>query len=165
MILELLSALVAEGYHPPSRKTANGVVLDKPGKAFNDSCTPFRIIVLLKTISKILELVMTVRLSAIARAKGLLHHNQYSSLLVLSSSDACLTLRHEMKSLQRPRSEVSTLFLDIKAGFNNINASTLRARLLASRVTFYMVDWVISFLSERPCTLVFQGSPKLSSPV
>jgi len=28
-----------------------------------------------------------------------------------------------------------------------------------------MVDWVSSFLSERTCTLVFQGSPNLSSPV
>jgi len=28
-----------------------------------------------------------------------------------------------------------------------------------------MVDWVSSFLSERTCTLVFQGSPNYSSPV
>jgi len=28
-----------------------------------------------------------------------------------------------------------------------------------------MVDWVSSFLSERTCTLVFQGSPNISSPV
>jgi len=28
-----------------------------------------------------------------------------------------------------------------------------------------MVNWVSSFLSERACTLVFQGSPNISSPV
>jgi len=33
IIRELLSPLVAFRYHPPSQKTANGVVLDKPGKA------------------------------------------------------------------------------------------------------------------------------------
>jgi len=66
---------VAFGYRPPSLKTANGVVLDKPGKASYDYPAYFRIIVLLKTISKILERIMTVRLSAIARYKGLLHHN------------------------------------------------------------------------------------------
>jgi len=60
---------------------------------------------------------------------------------------------------------VSTLFQDIKAGFDNGNASTLRARLLASRIPSYMVDWVSSFLSERTCTLLFQGSPNISSPV
>jgi len=165
ILLDLLSPLVAFGYHPPSLKTANGVVLDKPGKASYDPPASFRIIVLLKTISKIVERIMTVRLSAIARTKDLLHPNQCGSLPGLSSSDACLTLMHEVKTLHRPRLEVSTLFLDIKAGFDNVNASTLRARLLASRIPSYMVDWVSSFLSERTCTLVFQGSPNISSPV
>ena len=165
IILRLLSPLVTFGYHPPSVKNANGVVLDKPGKASYDSPASFRIIVLLKTISKILERVMTVRLSTIAKSKGLLHPNQCGSLPGLSSTDACLTLTHEIKTLQRSRLEVSTLFLDIKAGFDNVSASTLRARLLASHVPSYMVDWVSSFLSERTCTLVFQGSPNLSSPV
>jgi len=108
---------------------------------------------------------MTVRLSAIARSKGLLHPNQGGSLPGLSSSDACLTLMHKVKTLQRPRLDVSTLFLDIKAGFDNVNVSTARARLLASRIPSYLVDWVSSFLSERTCTLVFQGSPNISSPV
>jgi len=50
IIVELLSPLVAFGYHPPLLKTANGVVLDKPGKASYDSPASFRIIILLKTI-------------------------------------------------------------------------------------------------------------------
>ena len=165
ILLELLSPLVAFGYYPPSLKTANGVVLDKPGKASYDSPAPFRIIVLLKTIIKILERVMTGRLSAIARSRGLLHPNQCGSLPGLSSSNASLPLMHKVKTLQRLRVEVSTLFLDIKAGFDDVNASTLRARLLASHVPSYMVDWVSSFLSERTCTPVFQGSPNISSPV
>ena len=106
---------------------------------------------------------MTVRLSAIAKSRGLLHPNQCGSLPGLSLADACLALTHEIKTLQRPRLQVSTLFLDIKAGFDNVNASTLGARLLATHVPSYMVDWVSSFLSERTCTLVFQGSPNISS--
>jgi len=165
IILDLQSPLVAFGYHPPSLKTANGVVLDKPGKASNDSPASFRIIVLLKTISKILERVMTVGSSVIARSKGLLHPNPCGSLPGLSSSDSCLALTPAIRTLQRPRLKVSTLFLDIKAGFDNVNASTLRARLLAARIPPFMVDWVSSFLSERTCTLLFQGSPNICSPV
>jgi len=100
IILKLLSPLVAFGYHPTSLKTANGVVLDKPGTASYDSPTDFRIMVLLKTISQILEWIMTVRLSAIARSKALLHQNQCGSLPGLSSSDACLTLTHKVRTLQ-----------------------------------------------------------------
>jgi len=50
IILDLLSPLVAFGYHPPTLKTANGVVLDKSGKASYYSPSSVRIIVLLKTI-------------------------------------------------------------------------------------------------------------------
>jgi len=106
-----------------------------------------------------------VRLSAITRSNRLFHQNQCGSLPGLSSSDACLILTHEVRTLQRPRLKVSTLFLDIKAGFDNVNASTLRARPLSSHVPSYMVDWVSFFLSERTYTLLFQGSPNLSSPV
>jgi len=41
ILLELLSPLVAFGYHPPSLKIANGLVLDKPGKVSYDSPSPF----------------------------------------------------------------------------------------------------------------------------
>jgi len=60
IILELLSPMVAFGYHRRSLKTANGVVLDKSGKASYDSRASFRIILLPKTISKILARVITV---------------------------------------------------------------------------------------------------------
>jgi len=67
ILLDLLSPLIDLGYHPPSLKTANGVILDKPGKAFYHSPASFRIIVLLKTISKIAQRIITGRLSAIVR--------------------------------------------------------------------------------------------------
>jgi len=105
--------MVAFGYYLPSLKTANGVVLDKPGKATYDSHASFHIIVLLKTISKIFERVMTVRLSASAKSKGLLHSNQCGSLPGFSSAEACLALTHEIRTLHRPRLKGSTLFLDI----------------------------------------------------
>jgi len=108
---------------------------------------------------------MTVRLSTIAHSRGLLHPNQCSSLLGLSDFDTCLSLTHEIRTLQRPRLRVSTLFFAIKAGFDNVNASTLRVSLLAKRSPSYMVDWVSYFLSERTCTRVLQGSPNLPSPV
>ena len=75
ILLDLLSPLVTFGYHPPCLKHSNGLVLDKPCKPSYDTPASFRIIVLLKTISKILERVMTVRLSDMARKAGLLHPN------------------------------------------------------------------------------------------
>ena len=64
ILLDLLSPLVTFGYHPPCLKHANGIILDKPGKPSYDTPASFRIIVLLKTVSKILERVMTVSVTA-----------------------------------------------------------------------------------------------------
>ena len=75
LLLDLLSPLLAFGYHPTTLKHANGVVLDKPGKPSHDTPASFRIIVLLKTISKILERILTVRLTSLAREAGLLYPN------------------------------------------------------------------------------------------
>jgi len=161
IIVELLCHVVAFGCHLLSLKTANGVGIDKAGKAFSNFRASFCIIVLLKTISKIHKRVMKVRLSAIARFKGLVHLNHCGSLPGLSSSDACLALTPEVKVLQRPGLKVSSLFLDIKAGLDNVNASTLRARVMATHVQSYRVDCGSSILSERTCALVFEGSPNL----
>ena len=136
----LLVPLVAFGYHPPTLKHANGLVLDKPGKPSYDTPALFRIIVLLKTVSKILERVMTVRLMTLAASSGFLHPNQCGSLPGLSTSDAVATLTHKIRTLQCPRWKVPTLFLDIKAGFDNVNAGKLRARRLKHNTPSYLVD-------------------------
>ena len=167
LLLDLLAPLVAVGYHPTTLKHGNGVVLDKPGKPSYDSDTPasFRIIVPLKMVSKILERILTVRLTSLARQAGLLHSNQCGSLPGLSTSDAVATLTHEVRTLQRRLLKVSTLFVDIKAGFDNVNATKLRSLLLSRNIPSYMVDWVSSFLMGRKCTLVFQGAPNVPAPV
>ena len=147
LLLDLLAPLVAFGYYPTTLKHANGVVLDKPGKPSYDTPASFRIIVLLKTISKILERILTVRLTSLARQAGLLHPNQSGSLPGLSTSDAVATLTYEVRTLQRPLLKVSTLFLDMKAGFDKVNATKLRSLLLSRNIPSYMVDWVSSFLT------------------
>jgi len=92
-------------------------VLDKPGKPSYESPSSFRIIVLIRTVSKILERIIAARLLAAAQLRGLLHPNQCGSLPGLSTYDACLTLTNDVRTLQRPRLKVASLFLDIKAGF------------------------------------------------
>ena len=68
ILTDLLGPLLKSAYHPPSLKKANGIVLDKPGKPAYDLPASFRIIVLLQTVSKILERVVASRLSLVARA-------------------------------------------------------------------------------------------------
>jgi len=164
ILTDLLGPLPKFGYHPVSMKKANEIVLVKPGKTSYDSLASFRVIVLLQTVPKILERVMAFRLSFVASSFKLVHHNQCGSLPSLSSFDAPLSLVDTLSILQRPGLQISTLFLDIKHGFNNINASILCFSLKKAGVPHYMVLWIGLFLSQRTCRLLFQASPKSFSP-
>jgi len=108
---------------------------------------------------------MNSRLSCEARAPGLLNHHECSSLAGLSALDAVTTLTHEVKTLQMAGKQVSTLFLDIKWGFDNVHSSTLCGILRAKGVNQYLMSWTKSFLSGRSCRLLYQGSPKVFAPL
>ena len=165
LLTNLIGPILQYGHHPVSLKKANGIVLDKPGKASYDSPSSFRVIVRLETHSKIVERVTASRLSLLARACSLLHPHQTGSLPGLSTFDATATLSHEVRLLRRLDLRVSSLFLDIKGGFDNVNPSQLAAALRAKGVHRYVVAWVSSFLSNPKCRLLFQGSPKVFTPV
>jgi len=165
ILLQILSPLVSLGYHPALLKGANGVVLDKPGKLSYESHSSFRIIVLLRTVSKILERIIAARLLLAARSRGLIHPNKYGSLPGLSTYDACLTIMNYMEIVHRPRLKVSSLFLDVKPGFDNVNNPTLARILQEGGIPHYLVSWVASFLAEGSSTLVFHGAPGTPVPV
>ena len=84
ILLQILSPLVSLGYHVALPKGPNGVVLDKPGKPSHRSPSSFRIIVLLRTVSNILERIIAAHLLLAARSRGLIHPNQCGSLPGLS---------------------------------------------------------------------------------
>jgi len=107
LLTKLLSSRLHYGHHHISLKKANGIVLDKPGKASYDTPASFRVIVLLETFSKILERVIASGLSLLARHVGLLHPHQTGSLQGLSTFDATSNLTHEVRLLQRLGSKVS----------------------------------------------------------
>jgi len=141
------------------------VVLDKPGKSSYESPSSFRIIVLFHTFSKILEKMIAICLLTAVRLKGLFHPNQFGSLPGLSTYDACLSLTHDVRTLQRPCLKVASLFLDFKAGFDEVDNETLARILREHRIPPYLVSWVSSFLGELSCTLIFQGAPGTPAPV
>lgn len=111
----LLTPLVESGVHAKSLKAANGIVLPKPSKATYTDPASFRIIVLLETVSKILEWTMTFGRYDHAMASGLINPNQFGSLPGLLVDDAELALTHDIRTLQACKRKVSTFFLDIKS--------------------------------------------------
>jgi len=146
-------------------KKANSIVRDKPGKPDYSTPSSFRIIVLLETVSKILERLSARRLASATRSLGLLHPKQCGSLAAMGCFDAVATLTHEVRRLQAASFEVSILFLDVKAGFDNVCANKLVMILTRGGVSAHLPAWIKSFLSKRQSRLIFQGAPKVFCPV
>ena len=96
---------------------------------------------------------------------GLLNPNQCGSLPSLSSFNTSAALVNTVRTLQRPGRKVSSPFLDIKGGFDNVDADILCRDLRSKGVAHYLVAWIKSFLSDRSCRLLFQGSPRVFSHV
>ena len=134
LLPSLFTHLLTHGYHPLGMNKANGIVLDKPGKPDYRTSSSFRIIVLLETVSKILERLSALRLACATRSLDLLHPNQCGSLAALGCFDAVATLTHEVRLLQAASFKLSTLFLDVKGGFDNVCANKL-ANILTKGVS------------------------------
>ena len=156
----LLRPFVHRGYHPKSQKIAEGVVLDKPGKADYDTPASYRLIVLLETLSKIVERLIANRLSAQARELGLIHNNQCGSVAGVSAFHAVSSLNHEVVITQKLRLKASTIFLDIKGRFDTVRPAALTEYLRRKSVSPYITAWVRSFLCNRSCRLTFQGAQR-----
>ena len=166
LLPSLFTPLITHGYYPLAMKKANGIVLDKPGKPDYRTPASFRIIVLLETVSKILkDFLLFVSPLPPARSLGLLHPNPCGSLAGLGCFDPVATLTHAVRLLQAASFKVSTLFLDVKDGFDNVCANKLANILTKGGVSAYLVSWTKSFLSKLQFRLIFQGAPNAFCPV
>src|SRR6266481_5500151 len=154
----LFNPLLEHGYHPKALKKALGVVLPKPSKPDYSTPSSFRIISLLQTISKILEKLIADKLYSLSSSLSLVNSNQYGSLPSISTADAALTLKHDVITSQKAGMKTSTLFLDIKGGFDNILPHLLALKLQKHNVPLYLISWILSFLSDRSISLLFPGS-------
>jgi len=165
LIPSLFTPPLTHSYHPLAMKKVNGVILDKPGKPDYHTPPSLRIIFPLETVSKILERLSALRLASAACAVGLLHSNQCRSLAGLGCFDAVATLPHKLRLLQAASFKVSTLFLDVKGGFDNLCANKLASILTKGGVSAYLIAWIKSFRCRRQCQLIFQGAPRVFCPV
>jgi len=154
------------GFHPPVLKMSTGVILPKPNKQDYNDCASFRVIALMQTFSKIAEWVVNTRLMDIAYKEGMYCINQTGSLPQRSTVDAVMSLQHWIKEAQFAKEKVSTIFLDVKGGFDNVDHSKLMGKLESNgKVPAYMVKWIHSFLTTRKIMLVYPGSPRRSHEV
>ena len=160
VIPTLLNDLFRWSMHPPALKDALGILLPKPAKEDYDAFSSYRVIALMQTFSKIAERIINQRLIKFAKKNGLYSIRQTGSLPQRATFDAGIALKHWVEEAQAAGLKASTMFLDIKGGFDNVDHMTLKDRLESRNAPCYMVKWIANFISYRQCAMVFPGSPR-----
>jgi len=160
VILKLINHLLSWSIHPPSLKDSLGILLPKPAKGDYFAFASYRVIALMQTFSKIAERIINQRLIKFAKVNGLYSLRQTGSLPQRATFDAGISLRHWVQEAQAAGLKASTMFLDIKGGFDNVDHSTLLQRLRTKDVPRYMLKWISNFISYRQCTIIFLGFPR-----
>jgi len=155
----IFSACVSQGFHPRSFKSANTIVLKKPGKGDYRVPKAYRPIALLDTIGKVLESIIARRISDLAEALNLLPACQMGARRMRSTTTALELLVEQVHTVWgADRKHVATaLCLDMAGAFDNVSHTRLLHNLKKRRIPEYIIQWTASFLKDRETTLSFGG--------
>ena len=77
----------------------------------------------------------------------------------VSSFHAATALSHEVATAHKLKLKASSLFPDIKGGFDNVKSSVLTGMLSEKGVSPYILSWNRAFLVGSSCGLRFQNTP------
>jgi len=164
IIPKLAEDMLEWGIHPPMLKEWTGIILPKRGKKDYTECASFRVIALIQTFSKIVERIVNKRLMGIAYKENMYCINQTRSIPQRSTVDAALSLKDWIRESQFAGKKTSTVFLDVKGGFDNVNHSKLLDLVGADeKVPRYLVNWISNFIQTRQIPLAYPGSPRTSN--
>lgn len=90
-----------------------------------------------------------------AHTNGLLSPQQGGSLQALLCAELVTVIISGIKGYQLTSIQVSTLFLDIKEGFDNIVPKHIKCILKDSNLPQYLISWNLSFMTDREVSLLF----------
>jgi hypothetical protein len=166
----LFTACLRLSYHPKHFKHANTILLRKPDKEDYTDPKSWRPIALLSCMGKILERIMTNRLTEVVKLQSLLPMEQFAgpgrcTTMALQSllNNIYTTWTQPVKVNQKTGYHVvSFLSLDIAAAFDSVSPQRLLGVLLDLGVPRWQVRFHASFLSARTATINFDDyeSPK-----
>jgi ribonuclease HI len=164
LLPKLFTALLRFSVHPQEWKTANCVILPKPGKPDYSLPRAYRPISLLPCLGKILERIVADRTADAALRCGALIPSQLGARSGVSPTDALIrTLQPAAHPLGFKRCSGQTpdrpalLTHDVQGAFDAVIPEVLVAVLRRRGMPKYICDWVSAFCSNRSVCLSFDG--------
>ena len=120
-IINIADTCIDLGHWPKYFKVFTMIVIPKPNKSSYDHPKAFYPIVLLNTLSKLIEKVIAERLQFIVASNNFIHPSQLGGLKFKSTADASIALTHIIQSGWARGRATSSLAFDISQFFPSLN--------------------------------------------
>jgi hypothetical protein len=157
LLTNIYSTCIRLGHHPARWKEATVVVIPKPNKPDYSLAKAHRPILLLETLSKLMEKAVAKRFQYDIVKEGLINTNQFGGRTHSSCLDTGLTLIHDVQAAHAAGLKVGILLFNVKGFFNNVNHARMTARLCNMGFAEELVTWALSFLADRRIRLCFNS--------
>src|SRR5215216_3880391 len=153
----LANACLLSGHWPKEFKQSTTVILPKPGKPSYDTPKSFRPIVLLNTLGKLFEKMLSTRLQFEAAKFGVLHPNQFGGVRQNSTKDAGCFLTHVVRAGWRANLKTSVVAFNLAQFFPSVNHDILLGILEKQGFPTKVVEFFKSYLTERSTKYSWDG--------
>lgn len=152
----LINACFLNGYFPNVWCSAVTIIIRKHGKDNYSNPNSYRPIALLSCLGKILEKVITSRITYWAETCKVLAPGHMGGRRIHSTDDALIILTSWIKEQWRKNQVVTALFLDVKSAYPSVHRDRLWNTLFNHHCPPYLLKLIRGFLSERTTTIRLQ---------
>ncbi|CDO70323.1 hypothetical protein BN946_scf184843.g12 [Trametes cinnabarina] len=149
LLLHLYNGILELGVWPTQFKRAVSVVIPKPYKDDYTRIKSYRPIVLLSTLGKLLEKVLSERLHYECQRYGILHPNQFGGTKAHSTIDAATALVTHVHAGWQRRMVTSCLAFDVAQFFPSMNHDLLCRILERYGFAPRLINFFRSYLGGR----------------
>lgn len=158
LLTPVYQACVDLAYHPKAFKIANTVALKKPGKDDYTNPKAYRPIALLNTMGKVLESIMSKKITHLAETHKLLPETHMGARRGESTETALEMLTEQVHTVwgQRGDKVASLLSIDVAGAFDTVSHPRLIHNLRKRHIPQWIANWVESFLNNRRTNLILQ---------
>ena len=160
-IINIADACINLGHWPNYFKCSSTVIIPKPNKLVYDQSKSFCPIVLLNTLRKLIEKVITGRLQLLIVKNDFIHPNQLGSLKFKSTTDADVTLTHIVQLGWVENKTTSILAFNIAQFFLSLNYCLFTLILEKAGLKLKVASFFADYLVRRKTNCIWN---KISSP-
>jgi len=161
----LFDACFRNAVHPLEWKTANCIIIPKPGKTTYSDPKFYRPISLQSCFVKLLEAIVAKRLPHAAILCGATRPSQMGGQTDKSAVNTLLhtitpitntiSIKKKSSSAMNAAQRLAVLTYDIEGAFNQVHPTTLQQVMTQRRMPIYLVRWIEAFNTDRQISFGF----------